>query len=349
VEKAGRILCCVPETLRQFFCGWAGVFVSWLKRVPFVLEIRDIWPESIETVGAIRNRPVLRALEWLERRMYRAADHIVAVGEGYRAKILEKADVADRISVITNGVDLKFFRPGKPDPKFLHIWDLEGKFVCSYVGTIGMAHGLEVVIEAAKVLKAKGRRDISFCLVGDGADRKRLEAMAQEADVEDLVVFTGRQPKDEVPRILASSGACLIHLRKCELFGTVLPSKIFETMATGRPIIMGVDGEARRIVTEAGAGVAMEPDSAESLVAAVEHLADDPRFAARHGRAARQYVAQHYNRDVLAAGYLRLLERVAGWETPSEQSPLASAPRDAIPKLGESKTPSGRPKRAMRR
>jgi len=215
--------------------------------------------------------------------------------------------VADRISVITNGVDLKFFRPGKPDPKFLHLWDLEGKFVCSYVGTIGMAHGLEVVIEAAKRLKAKGRRDISFCLVGDGAERKRLETLAQAADVADMVVFTGRQPKEEVPRILASSGACLIHLKQCELFGTVLPSKIFETMAMGRPIIMGVDGEARRIVMEAGAGVAMEPDSPESLVAAVEQLADDPDFAARHGRAARRYVAQHYNRDTLASKYLRLL------------------------------------------
>jgi hypothetical protein len=302
------------------------VFVSWLKRVPFVLEIRDIWPESIETVGAIRSRTLLRLLERLERRMYRAADHIVAVGEGYRAKILEKADVADRITVITNGVDLEFFVPGGPDPKFLHLWDLEGKFVCSYVGTLGMAHGLEVVIRAAKVLKAKGRRDICFCLVGDGAARKRLEEAAREAGVEHLVVFTGRQPKEEVPRILASSGACLIHLKKCELFGTVLPSKIFETMAMGRPIIMGVDGEARRIVMHAGAGVEMEPDSPESLVAAVERLADDPAFAAEHGRAAREYVTRHYDRNSMAARFLSLLERIAG-VAPIEGEAEVCAPR----------------------
>lgn len=327
----------VIATSPQFFCGWAGVLVSWLKRVPFVLEIRDIWPESIETVGAIRNRPLLRLLEWLERRMYRAADHIVAVGEGYRDKILEKVPMGDRISVITNGVDLGFFVPGEPNPRFLRSWNLEGKFVCSYIGTLGMAHGLEVVVDAARRLKSKGRRDICFCLVGDGAARKRLEDHVREAHVEDWVVFTGRQPKEEVPPILASSGACLIHLRKCELFGTVLPSKIFETMAMGRPIIMGVEGPARQIVMEAGAGVAMEPDSADALVAAVERLADDPVFAAERSHAARDYVARHYNRDVLAERFVRLLEKLTGAET--EQA-RADAPSLAEPERAGSATES---------
>ena len=273
----------VVATSPQFFCGWAGVLVSWLKWVPFVLEIRDIWPESIETVGAIRNRPLLWFLRWLERRMYRAASQIVTVGKGYRDRILEKADVADRITVITNGVDLDRFVPGGPDPRFLHIWDLEDKFVCSYVGTIGMAHGLEVVLEAARILKQKGRKDICFCLVGDGAARRQLQSEAKRDGLEEMVVFTGLQPKEEIPPIIASSGACLIHLRKCELFGSVLPSKIFETMAMGRPIILGVDGEAKEIVMEAGAGLAIEPGCARSLAKSVEALADDPRLMARLG------------------------------------------------------------------
>jgi glycosyltransferase involved in cell wall biosynthesis len=302
----------VVATSPQFFCGWAGVIVSRLKRAPFVLEIRDIWPESIETVGAIRNRPLLRCLEWLERRMYLAARHIVTVGEGYRAKILAKADVHDRISVITNGVDLRFFVPAQPDPRFLHMWDLEGKFVCSYVGTIGMAHGLNVVLEAARILQAKGRRDIAFCLVGDGALRKQLEQQSARDNLRGLVVFTGMQPKEEIPAILASSDACLIHLRKSDLFTTVMPSKIFETMAMARPIIMGVCGEARDIVMDAGAGIAMEPDSATSLVEAVETLADDREFASRQGRAARDYVAARFNRELLAARFLELLESIAG-------------------------------------
>jgi glycosyltransferase involved in cell wall biosynthesis len=189
----------VIATSPQFFCGWAGVLAKWLKRAPLVLEIRDIWPESIEAVGAMRNRMLLGLLRWLERRMYLAADHIVAVGDGYRDNILSKVPVHDRISVITNGVDLTRFTPRDPDPQFLRQWNLDGKFVCSYIGTIGMAHGLEVVLEAAKLLKMQGRDDIRFCLVGDGASRKSLEEQARCEGLSDLVVFTGRQPKESMP------------------------------------------------------------------------------------------------------------------------------------------------------
>ncbi len=302
----------VVATSPQFFCGWAGVFVSRLKRAPLVLEIRDIWPESIQTVGALRNGWLLRILETLERWMYRAARHIVAVGDGYRDKILQKVDMRDRISVITNGVDLSQFRPGKAQPRLLEQWGLGSRFVCSYVGTIGMAHGLEVVPAAARILKNKGRDDIGFLLVGDGADRKRLEKQVRDAGLGESVVFAGRQPKEEIPAILASSNACLIHLKSCELFGTVIPSKIFETMAMGRPTVMGVRGEARDIVLQAGAGLPMEPDSAESLVGAVEQLADNPQRASLLGRSARNTVVQRYNRDVLAARFLELLEEVTG-------------------------------------
>jgi len=171
-----------------------------------------------------------------------------------------------------------------------------------------MAHGLEVVVEAAARLKQKGREDIVFLIVGDGANRERLQSMAAECGVDEQVIFTGRLPKDQMPAVLANSGACLIHLKGCELFGTVLPSKIFETMAMQRPIIMGVRGEAQQIVADAGAGVNMTPDSAEDLVAAVEQLADDPERAERLGRQARAYVAEHFNRDRLAQQYLELID-----------------------------------------
>ncbi|MBN2473999.1 MAG: glycosyltransferase family 4 protein [Pirellulales bacterium] len=325
----------IVATSPQLFCGWAGVLASWLKRVPLVLEIRDIWPESIEAVGALRNRLLLRLLERMERRMYRSARHIVAVGRGYRDNIVSKVGLGDRISVITNGVDLEFFKPAEPDVRFLHMWDLEDRFVCSYIGTIGMAHGLEVVLDAAKILKQKKRRDICFALVGDGASRQRLREQAKQADLTDMVVFVDRQPKEEIPPILASSDACLIHLKKCELFGTVLPSKIFETMAMERPIIIGVRGEARDIVVEAGAGLEMEPDSASSLVEAIKTLADDPGFAAQHGRAARTYVAKHYNRDLLAAEYLDLLHRVAG--VADSEAPAGATPPPSVEQPIEAK------------
>ena len=206
----------------------------------------------------------------------------------------------------------------------LREFGLAEKFVCSYVGTIGMAHGLEVVIEAARKLKASRRDDVRFCLVGDGAQRARLQQLAREMGVGDLVVFTGRQPKERMPAVLASSDACLVHLRGCELFGSVIPSKIFETMAMGRPIIMGVKGEARDIVEAAGAGLAMEPDSAESLVGCVTRLADNRALLSELGTSARTLVDEHYNRDVLAARMLEIVQRTAGMASPVPEATAAA-------------------------
>jgi len=338
----------VVATSPQFFCGWAGVFTSWLKRVPLVLEVRDLWPESIRAVGAIRSRWLLRILERLERWMYRAAAHIVTVGNGYRDKILAKGPGPEHVSVITNGVDLEFFVPREPDVPFLHTWELEDKFVCSYVGTIGMAHGLEVVLDAAEILKQSGRRDIRFCLVGDGAARRQLEREAQRRGLSEMVVFVGRQPKETVPAILAGSDACLIHLRGCELFGTVLPSKIFETMAMGRPIILGVEGEARQIVMQAGAGVAMEPDSAESLVQAVLALADNPDSASERARAARDYVRKHFDRNVLASRFLRLLHEVVGIEETKAGPAAATSVEETSQRVDSAESTCNVPGRASR-
>ncbi len=301
----------VLATSPQFFCGWAGVVASWLKWRPFILEIRDIWPESITTVGAMKKGVVIRLLEILERRMYLSANHIVAVGEGYKNKILEKADVSSRISVITNGVDLAQFPPQQRSDEFLRRWELSDRFVCSYVGTIGMAHGLEVVLRAATILRDMGRQDICFCLVGDGAERERLTREAASRGLGDWVRMTGRLDKCEMATVLASSDCLLVHLKKCDLFESVIPSKIFEAMAMSRPIIMGVCGESAEIVRRAGCGIDMEPDNERDLVAAVCQLGDDKRFYQSLCQNGRQFVGQKYTRDAFAAEYLELIKQVA--------------------------------------
>lgn len=304
----------IIATSPQFFCGWAGVLVGLIRRVPVVLEVRDVWPASIEAVGAMRSRPLLRFLVMLEQMMYRMATHIVTVGEGYREHIIHRMGGrhGTKVTVITNGVDLSKYRPDDPDEEFLKEHDLDGKFVCSYVGTIGMAHGLDVVLRAAEILKAKGRDDIRFCLVGEGARRERLETMANHLGVSQWVKFLGLLPKTDIPKVLASSDAMLVHLRTCELFETVIPSKIFEIMAMERPIVMGVAGEAYEIVDEAHAGLPMKPDNEADLVRIVELLADNPEIAAELSESGRKYVATHYNRDALAQDYLALLKEVAG-------------------------------------
>jgi glycosyltransferase involved in cell wall biosynthesis len=183
-------------------------------------------------------------------------------------------------------------------------------FVCSYVGTIGLASGLDVVLRAARLLQEQGRDDVRFALVGDGAIREELEETARREGLRQ-VVFTGRQDKRSMPDHLAMSDACLVHLARKDLFRTVLPSKIFEAAAMEKPIVLGVEGRAAELVEGAGAGICIEPENERQLVEAVTRLAADPALAARLGRAGRERIAARYDWDELAGRYAQLLEKVA--------------------------------------
>lgn len=300
----------VIATSPQFFAGLAGVLVSRAQGAPFVLEVRDIWPDSITAVGALREgHVVIRALSQLERALYVAADHIVAVGEGCRQNIIAKGVPSAKIDVVTNGLDTDLFTPRAADPELLWRLGLTGKFVVTFAGTIGMASGLEVVLGAARRLKERGRDDVAFLLVGDGAMRGELEARARDEGL-DNVVFTGLVPRKEMPMYLASSGACLVHLHRHALFTTALPSKFFEDAAMEKPVILGVEGAARTMLFEADCGLAIEPDDDEQLAAAAVRLALDPEEGRRLGRNGRRYVLERFDRRSLARDYLAILERV---------------------------------------
>ncbi|MDB4757105.1 glycosyltransferase family 4 protein [Mariniblastus sp.] len=302
----------IVATSPQFFCGWAGVICSWLRWRPLVLEIRDIWPESILTVGAMKKGVIIRCLEVLERWMYRSAKHIVAVGEGYKQNILSKVPMDERVSVVTNGVDASVFEPREPDAEFIEKWGLTGKFVCSYVGTIGMAHGLDVTIRAAEKLKAMEETNIAFLLVGDGALRKSMQQQVDEKGLNEQIVFTGRLDKEAMPQVLASSSAMLVHLKKSDLFETVIPSKIFEALSMERPIVMGVKGESAEIVRRANAGIFMEPDSEDDLVDSLLKLKTDNRLLNELSSNGREFVSREYSRDVKANAMLDVLLETAG-------------------------------------
>ena len=181
-------------TSPQFFCGWAGVLFQFFKGGIFILEVRDIWPESISAVEAKMPNWLLKPIILMERIMYRRADHIVTVGSGYLEKLVERQVAREKVAVVMNGVDSDIFRPSECNKAFLESWGLKDKFVCSYIGTIGMACGLEVVLAAAARLKEMLRSDIAFLLVGDGAVREKLEAEARKRQL-DNVVFAGLRPK----------------------------------------------------------------------------------------------------------------------------------------------------------
>lgn len=296
-------------TSPQFFCGIAGMLLAKLRRIPRILEIRDIWPESIEAVGALKKSLLTRMLEAIELWMYDAADRIVTVGTGYLRKLIERGVPEAKIDVITNGADLEFYQPGLPDENFRQEYGLRDKFVAAYVGTLGMASGLEVALQASRQLKEEGDDSIRFLLVGDGAQK---EALARQVREESLthVVFTGRLPKERMPDVLRSVDICFIHLKKSELFKTVLPSKLFEAFAVGRAVVLGVDGSAHEVLESADGGIFIEPGNVDDLIAAVRKLQNDAVARERFEKNGLKHVREHYDRDKLAEDYIASLTSV---------------------------------------
>ncbi|SEF02872.1 Glycosyltransferase involved in cell wall bisynthesis [Rhizobiales bacterium GAS188] len=298
----------VVSTSPQFFCGLAGLVARSLKRSPWVLEIRDLWPESIVTVGAMRKGLAVRVLEWLEHLAYRHADRIVSVTNSFVPHIAEHCDDERKIVVIKNGVDLGLFKEPERAADIKRELGLNGRFVAAYVGTHGMAHGLDTILDAAERLRDNPR--IAFQLVGDGAERARLARLKRERELDNVFIL-GQRPKAEMPGIWAATDVSLILLRRSDAFKKVIPSKMFEAMAMRRPIILGVEGEARELLKNADAGIAIAPESAEELAAAVLLLAENPDLAARYGDNGASHVRQHYDRTKLADRYLEILTETA--------------------------------------
>lgn len=286
----------VVSTSPQFFCGLAGWFVGLIKRAPWVLEIRDLWPESIVTVGAMKESAATRALAWLESFAYRKADAIISVTDSFVPHI-EARGGQGKVTVITNGVDLEFFKPADSAEDLAREFGLQGKFVAAYVGTHGMAHGLDMVLRAAQRLKDEP--GIAFLLAGDGAERERLLKSRDELGLTN-VVMVAQQPKERMPAIWALTDVSLVLLRKAKTFEAVIPSKIFEAMGMARPIILGVRGEAQRIVEASRGGICIEPDNDQELAAAVVALAHDVERSRLLGQSGRTFVAANYDRSRLA-------------------------------------------------
>jgi glycosyltransferase involved in cell wall biosynthesis len=318
----------VISTSPQFFCGLAGLLAKRANGAPWVLEIRDLWPESIVSVGAMRRGMIVRCLERLEALAYRRADRIVAVTDSFARHIAVRGGDPKRIAVVKNGVDLDLFKDRGDAVDLKRTLGLEGKFVAAYVGTHGMAHGLETILEAAALLRDDPR--IAFLLVGDGAERAALLRAKAESKLPNVVML-GQQPKAGMPQIWRTADASLILLRRNETFKTVIPSKMFEAMAMRRPVILGVEGEARGILEEAGAGLAITPESATELAAAVVRLADDAVLARRLGERGRAHVEARFDRRVLAKQYLEILERTVSehraGHSAGRQQRLASSAR----------------------
>lgn len=306
----------VVATSPQFFAACAGYAIARQKDVPFVMEVRDLWPESVVAVGAMDRNAIIRAFERLEQYLYEHADHIVVVTDAFKRAIAGKGIAKSKISVIKNGVDVSQWEQSLDEDTLASLraeHDLEGKFVASYIGTIGMAHRADVLLEAARRCEDP---DIVFMVVGTGAKREELEARHAELRLSNFRLVD-KVPKDTVPYMLALTDASVVHLKESPLFKTVIPSKMFEAMATRTPIVLGVEGESKAIVEEAGAGIPIPPEDPDALVEATLRLKNDPELHAEMAESASEYVHAHFERRDLARDYASVLETVVGQEARS--------------------------------
>jgi glycosyltransferase involved in cell wall biosynthesis len=308
----------VISTSPQFFCGLAGYFVARAKRARWVLEIRDLWPESIRGVGAMSNQLVIGALEALETWAYRHADLVVPVTRSMGRHVEACGVPHARIRVVMNGVDLTRFREPNRDPELARSLGLEGKFVAGYLGTHGMAHPLETVLEAARRLQHDQR--IAFLMVGDGAARKRLVRERDRLGLRNVVMLE-QQPKQRMPALWGLCDAALVLLRRSPVLETALPSKTLEAMAMGRPIIVGASGEASDLVEAAGAGLLIAPEDPQGLAEAVLQLADNPALGQAFGQRGRAWVECNHDRRRLAQALLAAIEEICPPNTPTAAPP----------------------------
>ena len=298
----------VVATTPQFFCGIAGALVARLKGRPFVLEVRDLWPKSIVELGQLSEGPALGALEWLERWLYRSAAGIVVNTRAFIDHIAETGYPREQIELVYNGIDTRKFRPRPPSESLRSLHGLTGRTSVAYIGTLGLAHGLESVLDAARLLK--DRPEIIFLLIGDGAERGKLEAQLEARGITNVRIL-GLQPRETMPDWIASIDILLVCLRDLPVFETVIPSKIFEFLAQERPVIVAARGEIRQMTEAAEAGWVVDPENPELLAGAIERVIEQPEEAARRSQAGRAWVETEFVRDALARKMLAFMEEVS--------------------------------------
>lgn len=296
----------VIGTSPQFFTVCAAYMVSRLKRIPFVFELRDLWPESIKAVGAMKNTPALRAVERLALYLYRKADRIVTVTHSFKKNLVARGVESGKIYVVTNGVDMSRFKPMPKDVELVRDLGLVDKFVAGYIGTHGMAHHLETLLDAAEILQNQPQGEaFHFLFLGDGARKKALQDEAARRSLCN-VTFIDSVPKDHVVRYWSLLDVSVIHLRKTELFTTVIPSKLFESMGMAIPVLLGVTGEAADIVRENGVGAVFEPENSDQLVEQLMLMKSDRRAYEAY-RKNCIVAAKKYDRAELAVSMLNTL------------------------------------------
>ena len=298
----------VIATSPQLLCALAGWWLAWWKRVPFVFEVRDLWPESLAAVGAGSEGSLLhRTLGAIAGFLYRRAQRIVVVAPAFTNHLMRYWNVpAAKISTVENGVETDVFRLDPAAAEVRKQLHLEDRFLICYIGTMGNAHGLETLIAAAEELQT-ALPSTMFLLIGEGAEKDRIAKLAAQRGLQNIK-FLGQQPRERIAAYVSAADLCLVMLRKSELFKTVIPTKLLEYMACERPVIVAVDGQARQIVETAHAGVFVEPENSKALVKAILDLAGESERRRQMGASGRAYIVNQFSREKTARDSITVLQ-----------------------------------------
>jgi colanic acid biosynthesis glycosyl transferase WcaI len=294
----------------QLLVALSGWWVAYFRQLPFVFEVRDLWPESLTAVGVGNEDSLLHhALAAVASFLYERSDLIVVVTPAFKDHLIQRWRVpAEKIAIVENGVETSLFSPAPPAANHALRQELhaEGKFLVGYIGTMGMAHGLETLLDAAAQLQRQNP-NAHFLLLGEGAEKERIKALAQTGELAN-VSFLDQQPREKIPAFISASDACLVLLKKADVFKTVIPTKMLEFMSCARPVILGVEGQARQIIEDAGAGLVIEPENADALANAINRLSANRELGIALGRKGREYILQHFSRGRTAAKYIDVLQ-----------------------------------------
>jgi colanic acid biosynthesis glycosyl transferase WcaI len=302
----------VIATSPQLLVGLSGWWLARYNGVPFVFEVRDLWPESLVAVGMGSHRsPLHRSLAKIAGFLYRSCDRLVVVTPAFKEYLIERWRIPeDKIFVVQNGVETSLFSRLTPNLSIRRELGAEEKFVVSYIGTMGTAHGLETLLEAAARLR-ESAPEVLFLFVGEGAEKARIVSLARSRGLSN-VRFVNQQPREKVPAYITASDACVVLLKRTELFKTVLPTKMLEFMSCARPVILGVDGHARNVMERANAGIFITPEDPAALAKAVMRLAANPALRESLGRNGRQHILHYFSRQDTAKMYLDVLQDLLG-------------------------------------
>jgi colanic acid biosynthesis glycosyl transferase WcaI len=290
------------------FVGGAALALSYLRRIPMLFEVRDLWPESAVALGELSNRQAVAWAARLEEACYRRARDLVVVTEGIRQRLLQRGLAEEKVHLVPNGanVDLFHFDP-QGRQRVRQELGLGEQFVVIYAGIHGVAQGLETLVEAAQRLQSEAQ--VHFLLVGDGPKKADIAKLVSEYGLSNLTLMN-EQPREAIPALLSAADAAVIPLRKLEIFKGALPSKMFDSWACERPVLLSVDGEARRVMETAQAGVFVEPEDPAALAQAILDLRQQPELGRQMGRRGRAFTEQHYSRQAQAGQLAGIMQMV---------------------------------------